>query len=97
MAIQTFSDHETERFFLNGEIGKRVGWRFLAKIAARKLDLLHYAAQLRDLRIPPGNHLEALQGNLRGYYSIRINEQWRIVFQWTSAGPINVRIEDYHN
>lgn len=64
--------------------------------AKRKLDQLNAAAKLEDLRIPPGNRLEALSRNLKGLHSIRINDQWRIVFHWTSTGPEEVRIEDYH-
>ncbi len=64
--------------------------------AKRKLDQLNAAAKLEDLRIPPGNRLEALSGDLKGLHSIRINDQWRIVFSWTSTGPENVRIVDYH-
>ena len=58
--------------------------------------MIHYATRLDDLKAPPGNRLEALSGNLKGYHSIRINEQWRIVFRWTDAGPHEVRITDYH-
>ena len=65
-------------------------------MARRKLDLLQYAADLRDLRSPPGNRLEALQGDLKGLHSIRINDQWRIVFRWTAVGAEGVRIADYH-
>lgn len=58
--------------------------------------MLHYAFKLSDLRSPPGNRLEALKGRLEGSYSIRINDQWRVVFAWTTEGPSRVRIEDYH-
>jgi len=58
--------------------------------------MLHYAANLNDLRVPPGNRLEALRGDLSGSHSIRINDQWRIVFKWTPGGPDEVRITDYH-
>jgi proteic killer suppression protein len=68
----------------------------LHTIAKRKLDQLNAAVKLDDLRMPPGNRLEALVGNLKGLHSIRINDQWRIVFQWTTTGPEDVRIEDYH-
>lgn len=68
----------------------------LAKIARRKLVQLNNAGALRDLAVPPGNRLEALKGNLTGKHSIRINDQWRIVFRWTSAGPEEVEIVDYH-
>jgi proteic killer suppression protein len=68
----------------------------LAKIARRKLVQLNNAGALRDMAIPPGNRLEALKGDLAGKHSIRINDQWRIVFRWTQAGPNEVEIVDYH-
>lgn len=95
MAIQSFVDHDTKIFFETGRAGK-VGWINLRVIAKRKLDMLHYASRLIDLRVPPGNKLEALSGELTGKYSIRINDQWRIVFRWTSFGPTEVKITDYH-
>jgi proteic killer suppression protein len=58
--------------------------------------MLHYSHALLDLRSPPGNRLDELIGNLKDFYSIRINDQWRIVFQWTSQGPTEVDITDYH-
>jgi proteic killer suppression protein len=68
----------------------------LGSIARRKLVQLDAAAGLSDLAHPPGNRLEPLKGNLLGYHSIRINDQWRIVFRWTEAGPEEVEIVDYH-
>ena len=68
----------------------------LWKIAARKLDLLDSATTLDELRVPPGNRLEALSGDRKGNHSIRINEQYRICFQWTEKGPDRVEIVDYH-
>ena len=68
----------------------------MSQIAKRKLDMVHYAAQIDDLRAPPGNKLEALLGDLKGFYSIRINEQWRVIFRWSESGPSDVRIADYH-
>ena len=62
----------------------------------RTLDMLHHAAARSDLRSPPGNRLEALRGRLRGLHSIRINDQWRLVFEWTSEGPARVKVTDYH-
>lgn len=96
MAIQSFSDDSTEQFFKKGDLGKGVGWVDVSKIVRRKLDMLHYAARLSDLKAPPGNRLERLKGDLSRYYSIRINDQWRILFIWSEAGPDNVRITDYH-
>ena len=68
----------------------------VAKIARRKLVQINNALALRDLVSPPGNRLEALKGDLAGRYSIRINDQWRIVFRWTDDGPEDVEIMDYH-
>jgi len=66
------------------------------KTTVRKLDMLEAATTLEDLRVPPGNRLEALKGDLRGQHSIRVNDQWRIVFRWTPRGPAEVRLLDYH-
>lgn len=66
------------------------------RIANRKLLILDAAETVNDLRIPPGNQLEQLHGNREGQHSIRVNEQWRICFTWTSAGPKDVAITDYH-
>ena len=96
MAIQSFDDKSTESFFYSGRTKKNVGWANIRSIAKRKLDMLHYATQLKDLRSPPGNHLEALKGDLVGYHSICINDQWRIIFKWIETGPIDVKICDYH-
>ncbi len=68
----------------------------IAKVARRKLRQLEIANRLEDLRVPPGNHLEALKGYRLGQYSIRINDQWRICFHWTDGGADNVEIVDYH-
>ena len=96
MAIQSFSDNETERYFLTDRLGKGVGWADVRQVAMRKLDVLHYATRLSDLAAPPGNRLESLKGDLKGLHSIRINNQWRILFRWTDNGPFEVRIADYH-
>jgi proteic killer suppression protein len=68
----------------------------IANVARRKLVQLNNAGALGDLAVPPGNRLEPLKGNLAGKHSIRINDQWRIVFRWTAAGPEEVEIVDYH-
>ena len=68
----------------------------LGGVARRKLVQLDAAARVNDLLVPPGNRLEALKGYLRGYHSIRINDQWRIIFHWTESGPEDVEIVDYH-
>lgn len=66
------------------------------RMARRKLLYLHDAAQFSDLRTPPGNRLEAMKGQLVGYYSIRINDQWRILFRWESGNAKDVQVIDYH-
>jgi len=96
MAIQSFSDKNTEEFFITGKIKKGIGWVSVNNIVKRKLDMLHYAAKLEDLKAPPGNRLEALKGDFEGFYSIRINDRWRIIFRWKESGPSDVRILDYH-
>lgn len=68
----------------------------LQRIANRKLLMIDAAETLNDLRVPPGNHLEQLQGARAGQHSIRVNDQWRICFIWTGAGPADVEITDYH-
>ena len=96
MAIRGFASVAVGRFFRQGRLGPGVRWSGVAKVAARKLDLLDYAVQLSDLASPPGNRLEPLKGDLLGFHSIRINDQWRVVFRWTASGPTEVDIRDYH-
>jgi proteic killer suppression protein len=96
VAIQSFASSLVERFFTEGRLPKAVGWAKLARVTARKLDMLDYAGALGDLASPPGNRLEALRGALAGFYSIRINDQWRVIFRWAPAGPSDVDIRDYH-
>ena len=68
----------------------------LRRAARRKLLYLHDASELKDLRVPPGNRLERLKGNWTGFYSIRINDQWRVVFRWTGGNKFDVQVVDYH-
>lgn len=82
-------------FFTEGRVSRKKGWASISKIVKRKLDMLDYSRELKDLRSPPSNCLESLSGNLKGYYSIRINDQWRIIFKWDSQ-PYDVRVVDYH-
>jgi len=96
MAIQSFGDKATEVFFLTGIIDSKHGWVSIRKIVLKKLDILHKANVLYDLRFPSGNRLEALKGDLTGYFSIRVNNQWRVIFRWTLKGPTNVKVVDYH-
>jgi toxin HigB-1 len=91
--IRSFGDRSTERFW-RGEFVKR--FNGISAAALRKLDMLHHARDLHDLTAPPANRLEALSGDRKGQYSIRINDQWRICFTWTSEGPEHVEIVDYH-
>jgi len=95
--IRSFGDRRTEDIWDGATTARaRQLPPDIVPIAVRKLDLLHAAARLDDLRVPPGNRLEALRGNLVGFHSIRINSQWRIIFRWTPSGPANVQIIDYH-
>jgi proteic killer suppression protein len=92
--IRSFADRDTERLFRDDICPSQ--WRSFEAIAVRKLDMVDAATRLDDLRSPPGNRLEALKGDRRGQHSIRINQQWRICFRWTSDGPEAVEIVDYH-
>ncbi len=91
--IVGFANAELERFFRHGDCPRR--WQALETVIARKLDMLDAAPTLNALRSPPGNRLEALRGDRAGHYSIRINDQWRLCFVWTEAGPAEVGIVDY--
>lgn len=94
--IRSFQGQLAEDLFLNRRSG--VTKRFPAElldVAQRKLQYLHSAARLDDLRRPPGNRLEALRGKSKGKFSIRINDQWRVVFRW-SDGASDVEVIDYH-
>ena len=92
--IVAFADKETERFYLTGK-SKRFP-ASLFKAAIRKLDYLNRAKVVQDLQAPPGNHLEALKGDRKGKYSIRINDQFRIVFAFHDGDASEVEITDYH-
>ena len=96
MAIQSFANSKVAKFFVEGRLPRGAGWANVARTATRKLDMLDYAAVLSDLASPPGNRLEALKGDLAGFHSIKINDQWRVVFRWTDSGPVDVDIRDYH-
>jgi proteic killer suppression protein len=91
--IQSFRCRDTQALFATGR-----NRRFapIAEVATRKLQHLDAAATLEFLRSPPGNRLEGLRGKRGGQYSIRINDQWRLCFTWTVAGPEHVAIVDYH-
>ena len=92
--IQSFADKDTERLW-DRERVRSIDSR-IHSVALRKLRQLGYVQILDELRIPPGNRLEALKGDRKGQHSIRSNDQWRICFRWTAAGPEEVEIVDYH-
>ena len=96
--VVAFRDAGTEDVFngRNSQAARKTCPQAVWKIAARKLDQLDSVAALEELRIPPGNRLEALSGNRTGQFSIRINDQYRICFRWTDTGPDQVEIVDYH-
>ncbi len=92
--IRSFGDSATERLWSRQRV-KTIDPR-IERVALRKLVMLDAAETLDDLRVPPGNRLEALRGDRAGQHSIRINQQWRVCFIWTDAGPTDVEIVDYH-
>jgi len=91
--IRSFRDPRTETLFDNQDVPR---FRAIERVARRKLLYLHRAKRLEDLRVPPGNRLEALRGDRKGQYSIRINDQWRICFRWKDGDAFDVEIVDYH-
>ena len=91
--IQSFRCKNTQALF-EGKRPKK--FRAIVDVAERKLTQLDAAVTLDFLRAPPGNHLEALKKNRAGQHSIRVNDQWRVCFVWTQAGPTDVEIVDYH-
>ena len=91
--IRSFKCTDTARLFNNQAVRR---FRSIERPARRKLLVLDAATQLGDLRVPPGNRLEALRGNRKGQHSIRINDQWRICFIWENGDALNVEIVDYH-
>jgi toxin HigB-1 len=91
--IKSFRDKRTEALFGDRFVREFQG---VARSAKRKLEMLNAASRVDDLLVPPSNRLEKLQGNLSEFYSIRINDQWRVVFKWTDAHAYEVRVTDYH-
>jgi proteic killer suppression protein len=96
--IVSFRDEGTEDVFngRNTQAARKVCPQIVWRIAVRKLDQLDSVELLEDLRIPPGNRLQALRANRSGRYSIRVNDQYRVCFTWSSQGPADVEIVDYH-
>lgn len=91
--IKSFKDKETGIIF-DGKSSKK--YRTIQKIAKRKLDMIHFAFKEQDLFVPPANHFEHLKRNLKGYCSIRINDQYRIIFKFENGNAYEVYIADYH-
>jgi toxin HigB-1 len=91
--IRSFGDKRTEALFRDERVRQFAG---IARVAKRKLETLNAASRLEDLTIPPSNRLEKLKGNLKDFHSIRINDQWRVIFKWIKGDAHEVRIVDYH-
>lgn len=91
--IRSFKSKDTERLFHRSPSAR---WRSIERVARRKLEMLNAATKLEDLKIPPGNRLEALKGDRQGLHSIRINDRWRICFSWRNGDVEDVEIVDYH-
>jgi proteic killer suppression protein len=96
--IASFGDRATEDLY-HGRLTARARRfaREVADAAQIKMDMLNAAAAVRDLRSPPGNRLETLKGDLKGRHSIRVNDQWRLVFRWQDGNAYDVRLMDYHS
>jgi proteic killer suppression protein len=93
MAIVDFKFRDTEALFRGHRVAR---WKIFERAALRKLEQLDWSNALSDLKIPPGNRLEALKGARKGQHSIRINDQWRVCLVWTAGGARHVEIVDYH-
>lgn len=91
--IRTFRDKDAEALFHDNAVQR---FRNIERVARRKLLYLNAAKRLEDLRVPPGNQLEALKGDRKGQHSIRINDQWRVCFVWREGEVLDVEIVDYH-
>lgn len=91
--IQSFKCADTQALFAGEAVPRFVNFR---SVAERKLQMLHRAARIEDLRIPPQNRLEKLKGNRKGSWSIRINDQWRVCFRFDGGNAFDVEIVDYH-
>ncbi|MBK6623296.1 MAG: type II toxin-antitoxin system RelE/ParE family toxin [Saprospirales bacterium] len=92
--IKSFGDKETERIWHGSYSGKFP--KDIQPIARRKLRMINNAQDINDLRVPPGNKLEKLKGTLKDFWSIRVNDQWRIIFKWVGNDAYEVQVTDYH-
>lgn len=92
--IRSFGDKETEKIW-EGIVSKKLPFD-IQNVARRKLRMINSSQDINDLRIPPANRLEKLKGNLSTFHSIRINNQWRIIFEWKNDDAYEVKIVDYH-
>ena len=92
--IKTWADREAEKIF-NNQASRRLDPQ-VSKVARRKLKMLNAATNVTDLRVPPGNRLEALKGDRKGQHSIRVNDQYRVCFRWRNGDAFDVEIVDYH-
>lgn len=92
--LESFGSKDTERIWLGEQVTKLP--LEVQKIGRRKLRMLHNSQNIADLRVPPANRLEKLSGMLKDFYSIRINDQWRIIFKWDEGRASEVKIMDYH-
>jgi len=92
--IKTFGDKETQKIWTGTRSGKLP--QIIQNTARRKLRMINNSQTINDLRIPPANRLEKLKGDYEGFFSIRINQQWRIVFEWEKGDAYNIQIVDYH-
>jgi toxin HigB-1 len=91
--IQSFADEETEAVYLTGKSRR---WGKVARIAARRLEAIDFASAIEDLLKPPGNRLEKLKGDRKGWWSLRVNDQYRVCFRWDGKDAWDVGIVDYH-
>jgi toxin HigB-1 len=91
--IRSFGDRATDALFRDERVRQFAG---IARVAKRKLEAINAATRLEDLAVPPSNRLEKLKGDLKEFYSIRINDQWRVIFKWIDGEAHEVRIVDYH-
>lgn len=94
--IRSFADPALEDLYHGVNSARARRHHAIEKATVRKLDMLNAAARLGDLAAVPGNNLEPLKGDLLGYHSVRVNDQWRIVFRWTDGGPEELKLIDYH-